>query len=62
MHICSAKQLETELSDTVAESDLETGSQVIWRYKGLPYAVEIQEVFGTGIAVVAAWIHLCITC
>ena len=41
-----SKSLETELYDYVTKSDLKIGNEVIWRYKGLPYTVEIQEVFG----------------
>ena len=46
MHLCSSKTLETELYDYVTKSGLQGCKEVIWRYKGLPYAVEIQEVFG----------------
>ena len=42
MHLCSSKTLETELYDYVTKSDLKE-ARIIWRYKGLPYAVEIQD-------------------
>ena len=46
IHLCSSKELETELNDYVTSSDLEVGKEVIWRIKGIPYTVVIKDVFG----------------
>jgi len=45
-YTCNAKALATESCDSVTEADLLQGNQVIWRYKGVPYTVEVKAVYG----------------
>ncbi len=44
--MCHSKQLETEVYDYVSTDDLKVGGEVIWRCKGRPYTVQIQNIFG----------------
>ena len=41
-----AKELETEISDSVVDSDLKVGAMLIWRYRGSPYEVKVTEIHG----------------
>ena len=41
-----AKSLETEACEFITDEDLLEGRELIWRYKGAPYTVEVVKVHG----------------
>lgn len=45
-HVVHSKTLETESCEFVTDHNLYEGKELIWRYNGLPYTVEVQEVHG----------------
>lgn len=46
VHVCHSRTLQTETRDYVTEEELIVGNDLIWQYKGAPYVVKLQNVFG----------------
>ena len=46
IHICHARNLETELCESVSDVDLVVGKEVVWIYRRTPYTVTILNVYG----------------
>ena len=46
IHICHARNLETEFCESVSDVDLVVGKEEVWKYRRTPYTVKILKVYG----------------
>ena len=44
--VVPAEALETETCEFVTDDNVKTGNELIWRHKGIPYTVLVDDVYG----------------